>query len=760
MQNQILPDSFSVLDSSDTETKISELSGPTLFYQTLMRAPAFICILKGKELQIIFANQSFKKFAGEKTAGKTLQEAIPELKGQPYLEILTSVFLSGKPFSGKEMPFEFQQSGSSKVAYLNLNCDPYFENNKIEGVVVYAYDVSEQVTNHNKIKESEERYKKLIFGLPCAVYNCDAHGFIELYNEAAAKLWGREPETGKDLWSGSWKIYKTDGTPLPLDECPMAVALKEGRIVNTEIIIERPDGTKANVIPYPQPVFDHNGNICGAVNTLIDITAQVKARAQLEQTSQMIENLYMNAPAFICILKGRDFEFELVNPQAQKMYGNRKLVGLKFIDALPELKNTEAISRLQHVYETGEPYVATETRAFISRDEGKEPEPRYFNFSYQPIYNIEKQIDGVLIFGYEVTEQVLMKNESDENLKLVLESLPQITSSSSANGTNIFFNKFFFEYSGLSVEEATKDGWNSILHPDEIKNVLATWEICKEKETEFRMDIRLRRKTDGMYRWHISNITPMKDRDGKVTQWIASATDIHEQKMKEQKKDEFMSIASHEMKTPLTSVKAYLQLLEMSVDKSNKDAVLYTQKAILSVERLKNLISELLDVNKIQHGQLNFTFSTFDFNEMINNAVEDIQYNSPNHKIIKKGKADDPVYGDKERLQQVIVNLLSNAVKYSPDSPEVLITVSQENNQIKVAVKDRGIGIANSNLPKIFDRYFRVEGQEFHFQGLGIGLFISLNIIERHNGKLWAESEYGKGSTFYFTIPVNNTILN
>ena len=120
------------------------------------------------------------------------------------------------------------------------------------------------------------------------------------------------------------------------------------------------------------------------------------------------------------------------------------------------------------------------------------------------------------------------------------------------------------------------------------------------------------------------------------------------------------------MKTPLTSVKAYLQLLEMSVDKSNKDAVLYTQKAILSVERLKNLISELLDVNKIQHGQLNFTFSTFDFNEMINNAVEDIQYNSPNHKIIKKGKADDPVYGDKERLQQVVINLLSNAVKYTP----------------------------------------------------------------------------------------------
>ena len=656
MQNQILPDSFSVLDSSK-ETKISELNGTTLLYQTLMRAPAFICILKGEDLQIIFANEYFDRLFNEKkVTGNTLIEVFPELEEQKYFELLLNVFLSGKPFCGKEMPLTYQHSGFQKLAYINLSCEPYFENGQVEGVIVFAYNVSEQVNSHNKVKASEEKYKKLIFGLPCAVYNCDADGYIQLYNEAAVKLWGREPETGKDLWCGSWKIYKPDGTPLPLDECPMAIALKKGTVVNTEIIIERPDGTRANVIPYPQPVFDHNGNITGAINTLIDITPQVKARIQVEQTSQMIENLYMNAPAFICVLKGPDFEFDLVNPQAQKMYGNRKLVGLKFFDALPELKNTDAISRLLHVYETGEPYVATEARALLPRDEGKEPEPRYFNFSYQPIYNIEKQIDGVLIFGYEVTEQVLVKNKSEENLKWVLESLPQITSASSANGTNIFFNKFFFEYSGLSVEEATKEGWNSILHPDEIKNVLATWETCKEKGTKFCMDIRLRRKIDGMYRWHISHITPMKDHNGNVTQWIASATDIHEQKMKEQKKDEFMSIASHEMKTPLTSVKAYLQLLEMSIDKSNADAVLYTQKAISSVERLKNLISELLDVNKIQHGQLNFTFSTFDFNEMINNAVEDIQYNSPNHKIIKKGKADDPVYGDKERLQQVIVN--------------------------------------------------------------------------------------------------------
>ena len=149
---------------------------------------------------------------------------------------------------------------------------------------------------------------------------------------------------------------------------------------------------------------------------------------------------------------------------------------------------------------------------------------------------LDKKVSGILVFGYEVTEQVLAKKKGEENLRKILESLPQITSASSANGTSIFFNRFFFEYSGLSREEATVNGWNSIVHPDEIDEVLSDWEICKQKGEDFYKEIRLKRKSDGVYRWHISHITPMKNKKGEITQWIASATDIHEQKTKEEKK--------------------------------------------------------------------------------------------------------------------------------------------------------------------------------------------------------------------------------
>lgn len=134
----------------------------------------------------------------------------------------------------------------------------------------------------------DSRYRQLVYALPAAVYTCDPEGYVKIYNKAAVDLWGREPEIGRDLWCGSWKIYKPDGSPLPLDQCPMAIALKEARPVHgAEIIVERPDGEKRVVLPHPRPIFDEAGNVVEAVNMLVDITdhkeRQQKEKAKLER---------------------------------------------------------------------------------------------------------------------------------------------------------------------------------------------------------------------------------------------------------------------------------------------------------------------------------------------------------------------------------------------------------------------------------------------------------------------------------------------
>ena len=196
------------------------------------------------------------------------------------------------------------------------------------------------------------------------------------------------------------------------------------------------------------------------------------------------------------------------------------------------------------------------------------------------------------------------------------------------------------------------------------------------------------------------------------------------------------------------------------MDENNEDGNLYAKKASQSVNRLNELIGELLDVSKIRMGKLNYTITTFNFNDMVESTIENLQLTSPTHSIIRTGKVYDEVTGDRDRLQQVVINLLTNAIKYSPGANKVLFTVAQEKDMVKVSVKDDGIGIAQQSLDKIFEKYHRVEEHAVHFQGLGIGLYISYEIIQRHHGKLWAESEVGKGSTFSFIIPIKQPITN
>lgn len=223
-----------------------------------------------------------------------------------------------------------------------------------------------------------------------------------------------------------------------------------------------------------------------------------------------------------------------------------------------------------------------------------------------------------------------------------------------------------------------------------------------------------------------------------------------------EKKDEFMGIASHELKTPLTSVKAYIQLAEKAVhDKEPATVERYVKKADTSIEKLEGLISELLDVSRLQAGRLQFHFTAFDMNALVQEVIGNVQSTVRTHKIIKEGSSIKPVHADRDRIEQVLINLITNAVKYSPGGKKVIVKLTEADKEVIVSVTDFGIGIKKENLLKVFDRYFRIETGGIKFQGLGIGLYIASEIVKRHEGRMWAESEEGKGSTFYFSLPLD-----
>ncbi|HEV2832071.1 MAG TPA: ATP-binding protein [Hanamia sp.] len=221
-------------------------------------------------------------------------------------------------------------------------------------------------------------------------------------------------------------------------------------------------------------------------------------------------------------------------------------------------------------------------------------------------------------------------------------------------------------------------------------------------------------------------------------------------------RDELFSMTSHELKTPLTSLKAYTQLLLMDVHTMDND-----QRKILldrmdkQISKLVGLINDLLDLSRLQYGQLNYNKKPVKLNHLIAEIISEIQLGSAEHKIIFQKNINVTVNADYDRIGQVVTNLLINAVKYSPGSREIIVRLDKTDKTVICSVKDFGHGIKKEEQTKIFERFYRVSGDNLNtYPGLGLGLYISKEIIEKHDGKLWIESEYGKGSIFYFELPL------
>jgi PAS domain S-box-containing protein len=219
-------------------------------------------------------------------------------------------------------------------------------------------------------------------------------------------------------------------------------------------------------------------------------------------------------------------------------------------------------------------------------------------------------------------------------------------------------------------------------------------------------------------------------------------------------RDNFISVASHELKTPVTSLKMYTQGLQLQFVRKKQEVPLPLLRMDNQINKLTLLISDLLNVSRVQLGKLEFQKGVVDLNTLVKEAVENMQVSSPKHKIIIQGTIKKKIWGDNDRLGQVVTNLLSNAIKYSPQADEVVVELINEKHGAIVAVKDFGIGIEQRYLNKIFNRFYRVsDPNEKTFPGLGIGLYISNEIIKHHNGKMNVESKKGGGSRFSFTLP-------
>ncbi|MDB5148818.1 MAG: hypothetical protein JWQ57_2838 [Mucilaginibacter sp.] len=343
---------------------------------------------------------------------------------------------------------------------------------------------------------------------------------------------------------------------------------------------------------------------------------------------------------------------------------------------------------------------------------------------------------------------------SREHFKLLANNIPQMTWTNLPGGEVNFYNQRWFDYTGRRYGETAGWGWQQIVHPDDLQKTMDAYLASLQSGSVFELENRYCR-WDNTYRWHLNRAVPLRDDTGEILFWVGTATDIEEQKKQLDLKDEFIGVASHELKTPLTSLKGYLQLVSVYKKEEVPPTVKqYIEKAGIALNKLQRLVNDLLDVSKIHAGRLEYTMAEVNLRELISMTLENAVHLYPEFDFINKSENDFFVDGNAGRLEQVLVNFINNSVKYSTDDKRIIIKTERKDGKVRVSVTDFGIGLSAGQIDHIFERFYRVEDKKFMASVLGMGLYISAEIISNHKGNIGVESELDKGATFYFELPL------
>jgi len=354
-------------------------------------------------------------------------------------------------------------------------------------------------------------------------------------------------------------------------------------------------------------------------------------------------------------------------------------------------------------------------------------------------------------------EQIIRENE--ERFKALVQNSFDVITVFNLDGTISYQSESIERVLGYSAKERLGENLftDSVVHPDDREVEKKLFQKCIENPSDYvQGELRMMHK-DGTYRiMEVGCVNLINN--SSIQGIIKNCRDITERRAIEKQKEEFIGVASHELKTPVTSIKAYAQILyDTLLEKEDHVSADLLLRMDHQIDRLTTLIKDLLDVTKITEGQLILKHERYNLNELINEVTADVQMTTKKHVIIKELQEVKPIIGDKERTSQIIVNLLSNAIKYSPSADKVIIRTVVSSQFVTVSIQDFGIGISKEMQKKLFKRFFRVTDESTStFPGLGLGLFIATEIVKKQRGRIWVESTPNKGSTFSFTLPFDS----
>lgn len=675
-----------------------------------------------------------------------------------------------------------------------------------------AEDALREVNNEleNRVRErtaelafSEERYRQVVRNLPLAVYTTDHEGRITLYNEPAVELWGRRPEIGKDYWCGSFRIFRPDGSEVPADECPMALTLKTGESVRgQEIVIERPDGSRRNILPYPTPIRDSSGTITGAVNLLLDVTERNLAQLVTQRLAAIVES---SDDAII----GKDTNgiINSWNQGAERIfkYKSGEVIGKPILVLIPKERHPEEIDLLSRI-RRGE-----QVKHFETVRKRKDGSLIDVSLTISPIKDSSGAVIGASKIARDITERKRNERQQHTLFELVAAinagpsmneicqtALDAIIQCQSADRAAVLLTDCngvmrFKAWRGLSQEyRRAVEGhspWKkaeppeTILVPDVAAAAFGE-ELMKPIEKEGIRSLAFipvvyEKRLLGKFMVYFNEPHAFAHDELRPAQTIASqiALAIERENVSQQlkranddlvaasrAKDDFLATLSHELRTPLNPV-----LLLASDAVNNRDLPPRVRADFntirKNVEMEARLIDDLLDLTRIERGKIILDKHFINLRAILQDAISQVREEINQKRIfldLKLKAAHHTVFADAVRLQQIFWNLLKNAVKFTPDGGQITVETESEKNRLRVKIADTGIGMTTDELAGIFRAFSQGDHavQNGHrFGGLGLGLSISQKLTEFHQGKIVATSAgRDKGATFVVELPLADTL--